>query len=193
MVGNAMGGISDRADEWNEEGRKGSLRVFTEAKATTFEWEMSKKKGKWGEWGISIWDVLKEEVTGGSEHFQKGGRPWVENWVGEKEVGVVENIGCQKVGNRGEGAKLKEGCDRLGVLNLFCKVLGGGSKSKGGRVEEAGAKAREPRGWPRRRVQSLSSEDGLLRRERAWRRLSGWEGMRVASMGWIEGMVRIFC
>jgi hypothetical protein len=41
--------------------------MIVEAKATTFEQEVSGEEGKWGEWGIGIGNVLEEEVAGGLE------------------------------------------------------------------------------------------------------------------------------
>jgi hypothetical protein len=39
--------------------------VIVEAKATTFEWKVSKEEDTLGEWGIGIGNVLENEVAGG--------------------------------------------------------------------------------------------------------------------------------
>jgi hypothetical protein len=65
------------------------------------------------------------------------------------------------------------------------------AKEEAALVRKVVQKAGEPRGWPRRRVPSLISEVGPLRRERADWRLSNWVGVRVVAVSRCCGRVRI--
>jgi hypothetical protein len=64
-VRDAMDGISNGSDEWDEEGREGCFGVVAEAQAATLKWEVGEKKGKLRERGVGVGYSLEQQIVGG--------------------------------------------------------------------------------------------------------------------------------